>query len=87
MNISGLTEIIEEEQLTGYNLDMDGKLYPDELVLFKMNDMWATGITSERAGIMEMTIRQFDSEEAACDDFLERLRILNRIKHRNRLKG
>lgn len=80
LKIQELLSIIKNEELTGYNLKMDGTLSPNEVVLYMKDDKWAVGIADERASIISMSERLFNDEDTACQDFLTRLRSTNKIR-------
>ena len=89
MRLEEAKEIIKAESLEDYNINLDHEIEAGEIVIvgkdgkWKVgiaNDRWKVGIANDRAEIVTTSIREFDSEDEAVDDFLFRLRRLNEIK-------
>ena len=53
---------------------------PGEIVIVGKDGKWKVGIANDRAEIVTTSIREFNVEDEAVDDFLFRLRRLNEIK-------
>ena len=73
-------EIIRAEGLEGYNINLDHEIEAGEIVIVSEDGKWKVGIANDRAEIVTTSIREFNAEDEAVDDFLFRLRRLNEIK-------
>ena len=74
MNRIEAKTIIEKEKLAGFNWN-ENRYYNENEVGIKFADnVWLTYATDERASVMTGSIKEFDSEEDALDDFICRLR-------------
>lgn len=51
----------------------------DEMVIKKLSNQWIVYATNERAGIISGSEKLFDDEEGALNNFLKRLRALNKV--------
>ena len=51
-----------------------------EIVIVGKDGKWKVGIANDRAEIVTTSIREFNAEDEAVNDFLFRLRRLNEIK-------
>ena len=80
MRLEEVKEIIRAEGLEGYNINLDHEIEAGEIVIVGKDGKWKVGIANDRAEIVTTSIREFDSEDEAVDDFLFRLRRLNEIK-------
>ena len=80
MRLDEVKEIIRSEGLEDYNINLDHKIEAGEIVIVGKDGKWKVGIANDRAEIVTTSIREFDSEDEAVDDFLFRLRRLNEIK-------
>lgn len=66
--------IIKNEQLKNYNMG-DGRLYREnEVGICKKQGLWIVYATDERASIVTGSESLFESESAAWENFIERLR-------------
>ncbi|GAA1875955.1 hypothetical protein [Myceligenerans crystallogenes] len=72
MNVNEAKEVIDQEGLGPYTL-FEGKVFADGIVIKKDQAGWLTYATSERGGLAG-EIARFESESAALDNFIERLR-------------
>jgi len=73
MLIKDLENVIREENLKGANICNANSLKPDEVVITQEDGKWKVYNTGERAGLYGV-VYSFDSEEEACEDFIEKLR-------------
>ena len=80
MRLEEAKKIIKSESLEDYNINLDHEIEAGEIVIVGKDGRWKVGIANERAEIVTTSIREFDSEDEAVDDFLFRLRRLNEIK-------
>ena len=80
MRLEEVNEIIRSEGLEDYNINLDHEIEAGEIVIVGKDGRWKVGIANDRAEIVTTSIREFDSEDEAVDDFLFRLRRLNEIK-------
>ena len=80
MRLEEAKEIIKSESLEDYNINLDHEIEAGEIVIVGKDGRWKVGIANDRAEIVTTSIREFDSEDEAVDDFLFRLRRLNEIK-------
>lgn len=78
--LKDIKDIIEAEGLKDYNLGLEHKVKAGEIIIAREDGKWRVSIANDRAEIVSTSIREFDSEDEAADDFLTRLRGLNRIK-------
>lgn len=74
--------IIKGEGLKSYNLNEKRDNREDEMVIKQQNDAWIVYVTDERASKITGSEEIFINEEEAWNNFIKRLRILNRIKNR-----
>jgi hypothetical protein len=80
MRLEEVKEIIRAEGLEGYNINLDHEIEAGEIVIVGKDGKWKVGIANDRAEIVTTSIREFNAEDEAVDDFLFRLRRLNEIK-------
>ena len=80
MRLHEVNEIIRSEGLEDYNINLDHEIEAGEIVIVGKDGKWKIGIANDRAEIVTTSIREFDSEDEAVDDFFFRLRRLNEIK-------
>ena len=78
--LKDIKDIIEAEGLKDYNLGLEHKVKAEEIIIAREDGKWRVSIANDRAEIVSTSIREFDSEDEAADDFLTRLRGLNRIR-------
>ena len=80
MRLEEAKEIIKSESLEDYNINLDHDIEAGEIVIVGKDGKWKVGIANDRAEIVTTSIREFNAEDEAVDDFLFRLRRLNEIK-------
>ena len=80
MRLEEVKEIIRSEGLEDYNINLDHEIEAGEIVIVGKDGKWKVGIANDRAEIVTTSIREFNAEDEAVDDFLFRLRRLNEIK-------
>ena len=80
MRLEEVKEIIRAEGLEGYNINLDHEIEAGEIVIVGKDEKWKVAIANDRAEIVTTSIREFNAEDEAVDDFLFRLRRLNEIK-------
>ena len=80
MRLEEVKEIIRSEGLEDYNINLDHEIEAGEIVIVGKDGKWKVGIANNRAEIVTTSIREFNAEDEAVDDFLFRLRRLNEIK-------
>lgn len=80
MKLEEVKEIIKAEGLEDYNIRLDHEIEAGEIVIVEKEGKWSVGIANDRATIVTPSIREFESEDDAVDDFLFRLRRLNKVK-------
>ena len=80
MRLHEVNEIIRSEGLEDYNINLDHEIEAGEIVIVGKDGKWKVGIANDRAEIVTTSIREFNAEDEAVDDFLFRLRRLNEIK-------
>ena len=80
MRLEEVKEIIKSEGLEDYNINLDHEIEAGEIVIVGKDGKWKVGIANDRAEIVTTSIREFNAEDEAVDDFLFRLRRLNEIK-------
>lgn len=72
--------IIKEEQLVSYSFFEDRNDASDEMVIREEAGKWIVYATNERASKIIEGEKIFDNEDEALDNFVKRLRALNRLK-------
>ena len=80
MRLEEAKEIIKSESLEDYNINLDHEIEAGEIVIVGKDGKWKVGIANDRAEIVTTSIREFNAEDEAVNDFLFRLRRLNEIK-------
>ena len=80
MRLEEAKEIIKSESLEDYNINLDHEIEAGEIVIVGKDGKWKVCIANDRAEIVTTSIREFNVEDEAVDDFLFRLRRLNEIK-------
>ena len=80
MRLEEVKEIIRSEGLEDYNINLDHEIEAGEIVIVGKDGKWKVGIANDRAERVTTSIREFNAEDEAVDDFLFRLRRLNEIK-------
>ena len=72
--------IINTEQLIAYNYFEDRRDASDEMVIKRIADKWSVYATDERASKIISGEAIYDNEEEALDNFIRRLRALNKVR-------
>lgn len=67
-------EIIKKEGLQGFRFFDDRAYKADEVVIDRSNSKWHVYVTSEKCAMLDVTLDEYDSESAALEDFIGRLR-------------
>ena len=80
MNIKEAIKIIKDEKLQGYNMNEERYNRENEVVLRWENDKWIVYATDERASKVTNSQDIYFDEEEALDNFIDRLRALNRLR-------
>ena len=80
MNIKEAIKIIKDEKLQGYNMNEERYNRENEVVLRCENDKWIVYATDERASKGTNSQDIYFDEEEALDNFIDRLRALNRLR-------
>ena len=80
MNIKEAIKIIKDEKLQGYNMNEERYNRETEVVLRCENDKWIVYATDERASKVTNSQDIYFDEEEALDNFIDRLRALNRLR-------
>lgn len=80
MNIKEAIKIIKDEKLQGYNMNEERYNRENEAVLRCENDKWIVYATDERASKVTNSQDIYFDEEEALDNFIDRLRALNRLR-------
>ena len=75
-------QILKDENLKYYNWYNSENLREDQVVILKKDSQWCVCVTSERASIMPETEFHFQIESKALEDFISRVRSMNRLKNR-----
>ena len=74
-------KIIKTEQLISYSFFEDRNDATDEMVIKKVSGKWIVYATNERASKIISGETIFDNEEDALDNFIRRLRALNKVRN------
>ena len=80
MNIKEVIKIIQDEKLQDYNMNEERYNRENEVVLRCENDKWIVYATDERASKVTNSQDIYLDEQEALDDFIDRLRALNRLR-------
>ena len=80
MNIKEVIKIIQDEKLQDYNMNEERYNRENEVVLRRENDKWIVYATDERASKVTNSQDIYLDEQEALDDFIDRLRALNRLR-------
>ena len=80
MNIKEAIKIIKDKKLQGYNMNEERYNRENEVVLRCENDKWIVYATDERASKVTNSQDIYFDEEEALDNFIDRLRALNRLR-------
>ena len=80
MNIKEAIKIIKDEKLQGYNMNEERYNRENEVVLRCENGKWIVYATDERASKVTNSQDIYFDEEEALDNFIDRLRALNRLR-------
>lgn len=73
--------IINAEELVSYNFFEDRNDSSDEMVIKKVSGKWFVYATNERASKIISGEHIYDNEEEALDNFIRRLRALNKVRN------
>lgn len=74
-------KIINTEQLISYSFFEDRDDATDEMVIKKVSGKWIVYATNERAAKIVSGEHIYDNEEDALDNFVKRLRALNKLRN------
>lgn len=74
-------KIIEDEQLISYSFFEDRGDASDEMVIKNISGKYVVYATNERASKISSGESIFETENDALDNFIRRLRVLNRYKN------
>ena len=80
MNIKEAIKIIKDEKLQGYNMNEERYNRENEGEKRSENDKWIVYATDERASKVTNSQDIYFDEEEALDNFIDRLRALNRLR-------
>ena len=80
MNRKEAEEIIISEKLIPYSFFENRNDATDEMVIKRTLDKWTVYATNERAAKILEGEKSFDNEEEALDNFIRRLRALNKVR-------
>ena len=80
MNKTEAIKMIQDEKLQGYNMNERKDNRENEVVLMRENDKWIVYATDERASKVTNSQDIYLDEEEALDNFIDRLRALNRLR-------
>ena len=81
MKRKDVEKIIKTEQLISYSFFEDRDDASDEIVIKKVSGKWVVYATNERASKIISGEHIFDNEEEALDNFIKRLRALNKVRN------
>ena len=73
--------IINAEKLIAYNFFENRNDAEDEMVIKKTSCKWSVYATDERASKITSGETIYDNEEEALDNFIRRLRALNKVRN------
>lgn len=73
--------IIISEKLISYSLFENRNDAADEMVIKRTSGKWTVYATNERAAKILDGEKSFDNEEDALDNFIRRLRALNKVRN------
>ena len=73
--------IIISENLISYSFFENRNDATDEMVIKRTLDKWTVYATNERAAKIIEGEKSFDNEEDALDNFIRRLRALNKVRN------
>lgn len=80
-------EIIRQEGLCNYNWFYEHSLRENEVIIYKEQEQWIVCTSDERASVVTQSYMYFTNEDEAIDNFIVRLRSLNRLLKRHILKN
>ena len=72
--------IINTEKLISFSFFEDRNDSEDEMVIKKVSGKWIVYATNERASKIISGENVYDTEEEALDNFIRRLRALNKVR-------
>lgn len=76
-----MVDILNKEKLISYNFFEDRKDASDEIVIRIVSGKYVVYATNERATIVTEGEKVFDNESDALENFVRRLRALNRFRN------
>jgi hypothetical protein len=78
--IAEVADAAREERLSRWlQVGAPGGTSANKVCVFQSDDTWTVVITDERAGVIETSRRQFDSEAAAVEEALDSARMLKTL--------
>lgn len=80
MTIDEVKEIISSESLKHYNLFEEHEISEHEIIISKIENKWKVAATDERSCVITGSEVIFENKVDALNNFLNRLRSLNRIR-------
>lgn len=80
-NRKEIERIIKEENLISYSFFEDRNDASDEMVIKKTSGEWTVYATNERSSKIIGGENIYDNEEDALDNFIRRLRALNKTRN------
>ena len=82
MKLEETKAIISNECLKYYNLFEEHEIREHEISIVSYSNKWKVYATDERASIITGSEIIFENEDDALNNFIKRLRSLNRIKNK-----
>lgn len=79
MNKDTALEIIRDEKLKYYNWCDDHNINPNEVCIRRLENKWIVFTSDERT--TPISKREYESEYEALEDFIKRLRAMNKLKN------
>nr|WP_309100502.1 hypothetical protein [Fredinandcohnia onubensis] len=70
-------QIIKDENLKFFNWFNDHDISPNEVLISQQGNTWQVSTTDERANAISE--KEFDTEEKALENFIKRVRGLNKL--------
>ncbi len=74
-------KIIEKEQLIGFNWNEERYHKENEVGIIFEDNAWKVYTTDERASAVTGSVREYETEEEALDDFIKRLRADKKLRN------
>ncbi|MDR4887683.1 hypothetical protein RGU12_09005 [Fredinandcohnia sp. QZ13] len=72
-------QIIKNENLQFFNWFNDHDISPNEVLISQQGNIWRVSTTDERTNAISE--KEFDSEEKALENFIKRVRGLNKFQN------